>query len=63
MILASLKALLKYNNKCKLYRFIGTYDVDESLNNELKNIAENVMKIEKFSFRPLSFYKNYLIDL
>ena len=58
MILASLKALLKYNNKCKIYRFIGTYDADESLNNELKNIAENVMKIENFSFRPLSFYKN-----
>ena len=58
MILASLKALLKHNNKCKLYRFIGTYDADESLNNELKNIAENVMKIENFSFRPLSFYKN-----
>ena len=26
-----------YNNKCKIYRFIGTYDADESLNNELKS--------------------------
>lgn len=58
MILASLKALIKYNKKSQLYKFIGTYDTDESLNKELKNIAENIMKIDNFSFRPLSFYKN-----
>lgn len=58
MILASLKAFLRYNGKKQILKFIGTYDVNESLNNELKNIAENVMKIENFKFKPLLFYKN-----
>lgn len=58
MILASLKALIKYNGKSKLLKFTGDYNVDDTLDNEMKNIAENVMKIENFSYRTLNFYKN-----
>lgn len=58
MILASLRALLKYNGKNCIFRFSGNYDTNDSLSNELKNIAENVMKIKNFNFRPLPFYKN-----
>ena len=58
MILESLKALLKYNGKNQIFRFTGTYNTDDSLNNELKDIAQNIMKIENFKFKDLLFYKN-----
>ena len=57
LILKSLKAFLLLNNINHLIEYQGEYVVDDSIRKELVNVAENVLKVDNFKFRPLDFYK------
>lgn len=57
LILNSLKAFLLENGIDTLYEYHGEYIADDSIRKSLVDVAEKVLKIDNFSFRPLDFYK------
>ena len=57
LILNSLKAFLLKNNIQNLYEYNGNYVADDSIRKELVDVAENVLKMNNFTFRQLDFYK------
>ena len=57
LILNSLKAFLLKNNIQNLYEYNGDYVADDSIRKELVDVAENVLKMNNFTFRQLDCYK------
>lgn len=57
MIFNSLKSFLRKNGYQTLFQYNGEYVVDNSIRQELIDVAVNVLKKDNFNFRPLEFYK------
>lgn len=57
LILNSLKAYIKKNKLSCLYEYKGEYIVNDSIRQELINVATKILKKDNFQFRNLRFYK------
>lgn len=57
LILNSLKSFIKNIGLNYLYEYEGEYVVNDSIRQELINVATNILKKENFQFRNLKFYK------